>query len=310
MKAIIAIMVGLSVFASVELQSFCKNSIKSEGSILQKDDISFYKGSDKTYAYGKSHTIGNFLKVFKGDQEVETIPFDYKIMDMKEDGDKLYILQPQYLMILDKQSLALISIAKTTNQYIEKKHQIAKEFEIYNDAIFIAHGSLGLSVLDKTNGTILKEVVFELPHHEKQISSATGIAISKDRVYLAYDNVTYDFNRKKRAFEGLLVLDIHLNKLKAISIKQNREALHEPSLSIIDGKLYSQNLQNIYVYSTKNILKAKHFWPKRRLFKFNNGSQLMGKPMIEKGKIKGCFSKYIPGSDSFSAFFDEFIPKL
>ena len=309
MKALIAIMIGLTVFANSELQSFCKNSIKSEGSILQKDDISFYQGSEKKYAYGRSHNIGNFLKVFNGEQ-TETIPFDFKIMDMKEHGDKIYILQPQNLMVLKKDTLELESLFKTTNQFIEKKHQIAREFEILNDAVFIAHGSLGLSIIDKTDGRIIKEAVFELPHHEKQISSATGIAISKEHIYLAYDNVTYDFNRKKRAFEGLLILDHHLNKLKALSIKQNREALHEPSLSIIDGKLYSQNLQNIYVYTTKNILKAKNLWPKRRLFKFNKGSQLMGKPIIEKGKIKGCFSKYLPEVDAFSAFFDEFIPKL
>ncbi|EQC51568.1 hypothetical protein [Bacteriovorax sp. DB6_IX] len=309
MKAMIAILIGLSVYANVHMKGFCKNSIKSEGSVLHKDDISFYESQGRTYAYGKSLDEGNFLKIFTK-EGVETIPFDYKVMDMKEVGNQIFLLQPQNLMVLDKETLKLEGLYKTTHQYLEKKHQIAREFEVLGDQIFIAHGSFGLSVLDKKTGEITKEAIFNLPHGPNQISQATGIAISKEHIYLSYDNVTYNFGTKKRAFEGLLVLDHELNKLKALSIKQNREALHEPSLSIVDGKLYSQNLGHIYVYPTKNILKAKNFWPKRRLFKFNNESQLLGKPIIKKDKLKGCFSKYNPERDSFSAFFDIFIPKF
>jgi hypothetical protein len=309
MKAILALMIGLSVYASTNLQNFCKDSIKSEGSMLQKDEVNFYKGKDRTFAYGRSHKIGNYLKVFKGESE-ETIPFDFKIMDMKEVGDKIYILQPQHFMVLNSSTLALEALHKTTHQFIEKKHQIAREFEIIGESVYIAHGSFGLVVLNKNTGLITKEAVFDLPHAKNHLSSATGIAVAKDRIYMAYDNVTYDFNTKKRAFEGLLILDHELNKLKAIPIKQNREALHEPSLSIIDGDLYSQNLEHIYVYSTKKIMRAKKFWPKKRLFRFFDGARLMSKPIIEKDKLKGCFSKYNPDTDSFSAFFREFIPKF
>ncbi len=306
----LALLISTSVLSNSILNEFCQESIKVEGSQLIRDDIKFHQGIDRLYIYGKSHSSGNFVGFYKNGSRY-SIPSRDEVIDLKEVGERIFILSFDTVLVLDKTTLIPLNAFSTTDTYIEHKHQMPREIEVIAEKIYVAHGSLGISEIDMTTNT-RTEKLFELPHAKNHLSAATGIAVDRNenKVYIAYDNVTYDFGKKTRAFEGLVIADKSLNKLKAISIKQNREALHEPSLELIDGMLYSQNLDFIFVYPTKKLMRARKLWPKRRLFSFTNKSQLMSQATISNGKVKGCFSKYDPSTGSFLAFFDEFIPKL
>lgn len=290
-------------FADTHMEEVCKNSITVNGSMVSKDDINFYKGAERVYTFGKSHTKGYFLSVFHNGP-LKELSFQFRPYDLKEKDGKIYILFGHEIKVLDKNNFGVINTFKTSAKKISKLHELASELEVTEDKIYIAHGSLGLVVLKTEDGEVLHEKKFELPHSNSHISRATGIALQADRIYLAYDNVTYDFNSKKRAFEGLLISDLQLNRLKTTSIKVKREALHEPSLDIIDGMLVSQNLTNIYVYKMNNLMKDKWFWPRKRLYNFD-GFNFLGNPYLENGLIKGCFSRYDQHSEEFQVKYNE-----
>ncbi|OUR95487.1 hypothetical protein A9Q84_16775 [Halobacteriovorax marinus] len=306
MKALVLILLTFSQYsiAATYLEKLCKDAIITIDGRSSQNLIKLYEGSS-TFIFGKTRKNGNFITKLDND-EIKTLDqLDLKIHDLKESGDKLYALSNNSILVLDKLSLNELTIFKTSKDNISLKHQRASEIEIIQDKIFIAHGSLGLIVLNKKTGEMVDHNEYSLPHKKGHISRATGLAIWEDKILLAYDNVTYNYGSKKRAFEGLLVADlITLEKIKTTSINTRREALHEPSLDFVDGKLFSQNLHLIFEYDLNKLLKAKYFWPMKRRW-FFDGHEIIGKPLLSNGKIRSCFKKYNSNLDTFSSRYFE-----
>ena len=121
-----------------------------------------------------------------------------------------------------------------------------------------------------------------------------------------FDNITYDFGDKTRAFEGMVLADQKtLKTQKIIWLNQKREALHEPSLERDGDVLYSQNLHIIFNYRIDKIEKLRSLNPNRRLYNFNRRA-LIGKPMVENKTITGCFREYYSDNEKPKVIYSSF----
>ncbi|MFG1493747.1 hypothetical protein [Halobacteriovorax sp. ZH4_bin.1] len=288
-QILLVVIISLIAFASeANLDSFCAS---------KKGDTGHYKSGDNYYIFK-----GPFLYKFE-EEQIRLIFSKYEIRSVKEYNGKLYILTPDYIFVHSLNDYEFITSFPSTNQKIVKKHQTAQDMTIMNDKLFVAHGSLGLIKIDLTAYSIESIHSFDLPHDPSQVSTATGIDNDGEKIFVMLDNVTYNFSTKKRAFEGLVVLDNNMNQDKVISIRQNREALHMPKAIVHDGYLVSKNIQNLYFYKISDFAKAKTLWPKRRLYDFA-GDDLASTPAIIDGKVIGCFNQY--DGISFKYFHREF----
>lgn len=278
MKQILLVLVICAITLSTyaNLDTFCES---------KKGDTGHYKNGDNYYIYK-----GPFLYKFEDDQ-IRLIFSKYEIRSVREYGKKLYILTPDYIFVHGLGDYEFITSFPSTNQTISKKHETAQDMAILNNKLYIAHGSLGIIKIDLQSNSIESTHFFDLPHETGQLSTATGIDTDSRRIYVMLDNVTYNFSTKKRAYEGLVILDENLNQERVVPIRQNREALHMPKAIISGEYLVSRNLQNLYFYKLGNIDRVKTLWPKRRLYDFA-GVDLKSNPWITNNKVYGCFNLY------------------
>ncbi|MEH0861954.1 MULTISPECIES: hypothetical protein [unclassified Halobacteriovorax] len=265
-----------SVSAQASLDQFCKS---------KKGDTGHYKNGDNYYIYK-----GAFLYKFEEDQ-IRLIFSKYEIRSVREYDDKIYILTPDYVFVHRLGDYEFVTSFPTTDQQMTKKHQTAQDMAILNDKLFIAHGSLGLIKIDLLGNSIESNHQFDLPHERGQVSTATGIDTYNGRLFVMLDNVTYNFSTKKRAYEGLVILDENMNQQRVVPIRQNREALHMPKAIISGGFLISRNMQNLYFYKLSELDRVRTLWPKRRLYDFA-GVDLDSNPWISNGQVYGCFNRY------------------
>lgn len=266
----------MALTSSANLDEFCE---------AKQGDTGHYKSGDNYYIYK-----GAYLYKFEQDQ-IRLIFSKYEVRAVKEYKGKLYILTPNHIFVRNLNDYSFNTSFATTDQTIVKSHQQAQDMTIADEFIYIAHGSLGLIKISIASQAIETTHEFTLPHEKGQISTATGIDYSQGKLFVMLDNVTYNFSTRKRAFEGLVMLDQNLNQIREIPIRQNREALHMPKAIVANGFLISKNIQNLYFYKISEFDRVKTLWPKRRLFDFD-GVDLDSTPAIENGKVYGCFNQY------------------
>ncbi|MFG1500758.1 hypothetical protein ABMA70_11180 [Halobacteriovorax sp. XZX-3] len=276
-QVLLVVIISLIAFASEgNLDSFCAS---------KKGDTGHYKSGSNYYIFK-----GPFLYKFE-EEQIRLIFSKYEIRSVKEYKGKLYILTPDYVFVHNLNNYEFVTSFPSTHLPIIQKHQSAQDMTIMNDKLFIAHGSLGLMKIDLSSYNVESAHNFDLPHDSSQVSTATGIDNDGKRIFVMLDNVTYNFSTKKRAFEGLVILDENMNQDNVLSIRQNREALHMPKAVIHNGFLISKNIQNLYFYEISELNKIKSLWPKRRLYDFA-GDDLASTPAIVDGKVYGCFNQY------------------
>ena len=160
--------------------------------------------------------------------------------------------------------------------------------------------------MNKHSGEIIKNVKFDVQKKATHESRLTGLEIFQDKIYMMFDNVTYDFGDKTRAFEGMLIVNKKdLKREKILWLNQKREALHEPSLERDGNVLYSQNLHLIFNYKIDKIDRMRSLNPNRRLYNFNN-RKLVGTPIVKEKTIYGCFRETYSQSDEPKAIYSTF----
>ncbi len=292
MKRALLIALLSFVVAASNLEQFC-----SEGLNKSLGEISFFHLDEATLA-----TANNSLHLFdENGVLLISKSFDQPIIDISTSNNSTYVLLPSKIIKINNVNL------NTEDSYdlklvVQSSNDLPHGFTIKDETFYIAYGKHGLVKMNM-NDRELKIFSFTLPHDKGQISKTTGVAINGTDLFLLYDNVTYDFSTNKRAFEGVVMTSLEqLNNYKAISIRADREALHEGNLYIRDGKLYSQNLHILFEYDLNKLKKAKYFWPQRRLFNFE-GNQILGRATVKNKTISGCFKNYDQSTDSFTSFF-------
>lgn len=281
MKYLLLLSLSISTYANTDL--FCK---------VKGDGTTHYKTK-------KSHYIFKGRKLYKFENEMTTLlPSKYPIKAVKEYNDKIYILTGEHIFVRHLSDLSFDFAFNTSLTQLNKRHEEAQDLAIVNGVIYVAHGSKGVVKIDPMSGSILDQRTFDLPHDTGHISTATGISSVNNLLYVMMDNVTYNFSTKKRAFEGLVILNESLNQEKVISIRQSREALHYPKSFATNEFLISRNLHNLYFYDMKKMNKARSLWPKRRLYNFD-GLMLASNPAFYNNEVSGCFSKYVNGKSVY-----------
>ncbi|EQC47470.1 hypothetical protein [Bacteriovorax sp. Seq25_V] len=295
MKRVLLIaMLSFAVVAS-NLNEFC-----SEHRNKSLGEISFFHVNNNTIA-----TVANKLHLFDSNQNlINSVEFDQPIVDVKTQNDVTFVLLATKIVKIDNTDLNPLQTYDLSLQ-ATNKNELPHGFTLKDDKFYIAYGTHGLVIFDPLKSEV-NVFQYTLPHDKGQVSKATGVAVNGNELILLFDNVTYDFSTEKRAFEGIVQTNINsLNNYKAISIRADREALHEGNLYISGNKLYSQHLHILFEYDLKKLQKAKYFWPQRRLFNFG-GKQILGRADVVDKNVHGCFSSYDPSSDSFSALFNIF----
>ena len=307
MKYIIFALITSFSFSNEYFSKICHNAITTQGNYIYTDKINFHPTQNGTYIFGLTRKFGGFIDFFNENKnEVSfTMNFDKRIYDLQEDEEYIYALTKDRVLKINKISKKVQEMRTLESPPLKRK-EFALEIELIHHKIYVAHGSHHLVVLDKDSGEILTKKNFSLPHHSNGHQSAlTGLVKFEDRLLLSFDNITYDFANKRRAFEGLVVADIEtLKQEKAIQINWKREALADPSLDIYEGKLYSQNLEILFQYDLNRAIQSKVFKPNKRYHSLNK-STILGRAFVQDGKIKGCFQKYHVEKGVFSSFYNE-----
>ncbi len=288
MKYLILLLVAVPVLASSYMHSLCSDAYV-DGKAT--NNITIKEGQVNNYIFGKDRSDGYFFDIVQNDQLVERMQTQFLPLDTIEDNGYIYTLYSNQIIVKDANNLNVVMKMKTTKNPITNKHQAASEIHIEGNNIYIAHGSLHLVIMDKKSGLTINQVKYDIQKKKSHISRLTGLEVHNNKIYMMYDNVTYDFGDQTRAFEGMLIVDkTSLKPIKQIWIKQSQEALHEPTLNRDGNTLYSQNLHLIFNYNIDKLERLRTLRPNRRLYNFDN-LKLIGKPIVKDRKISGCFKK-------------------
>ena len=306
MKFIIGLLIISSALAN-HFDLLCENALQYQNGNAKSDKIELFPGSLNNYAIGKKVNNGYFVDITNKDNELITSTKEQMLpKDLKEHDSKIYILFADRIQVRDALNYNLITEFPTVKSPITDKYQAAWELSIVEDKIFVAHGSRHLVIINRLNGKILDQKKYDVQKKASHRSMLTGIEIYQNKIYMMFDNITYDFGDKTRAFEGMVLAKQNdLKAQKVIWLNQNKEALHEPGLERDGEILYSQNLHIIFNYRIDRIEKLRTLRPNRRLYNFNRRA-LVGKPMVSNKTIEGCFREYYSDNDEPRAIYSTF----
>lgn len=284
---IITLLLNCSLFAN----DFCKD--------IKNEQVEFKNLNGSLFSF-TNFKITEFENNFSIKQQID---INDKIIDLKVFNDKIYVLHEDKVSIYTKEFILLNQIS--IKMSIFSKHDLPTSFELHENKIYIGHGERGLVVINIDDES--QEIYsYPLPHASTQRSKITGIAIHGQFLIMLFDNITYDFNTDKRAFEGVVISSFdNLKSGHAISIRQDREAHHEGNLYISGNKLYSQHLHILFELDIKKLLNGKYFYPQRRLFNFED-QYIYGRATVINKNVIGCFRQYEPETDTFKLSFNTF----
>ena len=306
MKLILSLLILSSALAN-HFDLLCEKSLRYQNGQTVSDKIELFKGNENNYAIGKKQGTGYFLDITNKSNEL-TFSSSEKMLpkDLKEYEGKIYILFADRIQVRDSINYNLLHEFATLKSPIANKYQAAWEIEILDDKIYMAHGSEHLVILNRATGKIIDKKKFDVQKKPSHRSILSGIEVYQNKIYMMFDNITYDFGDKTRAFEGMVLADQKtLKTQKIIWLNQKREALHEPSLERDGDVLYSQNLHIIFNYRIDKIEKLRSLNPNRRLYNFNRRA-LIGKPMVENKTITGCFREYYSDNEKPKVIYSSF----
>ena len=283
-----------SFFKSEQADFLCKKAKLEEGNTA-KTLIKEIEASDNFVIVGFSDRNDAVISINNlAGEEIVKLNLKGEIRDIKLENEIVYILIGTELRVYDISQLKFVSNIRTLPENYEyTKYIIPFELTVSENKIFIAHGEIGIIQVAKENLVIEKVLNIIVPQpHSGHRSLFSGVAFNNDQLFIGVDNITYDFGKKKRAFEGVVVFDLEKNKnTKVISVNQRQEAYHEPSMIFSDRKLYINNLNLYFEHGLKNIMNTRRYLrPDKRIYNFKPG-YLVNKGFIKNGHMHGCFEE-------------------
>lgn len=286
-----------------KLSSICDEAMRTNSpTFLSRKTISKQDDLFRIVA----QNIRGYSSVYFFFKEVQASPIhifisDY-IIDFVRVDSSLYVLTFEGLREYDFSSGILLGEYPTYELKTKSfnKYELPTALAFGNGKLYITHGELGLSSFNIETRNLDSQVDFKIEQDHGQRSWATGIAFYNDQLYVAFDNITYDYNSKKRAFEGIVVFDDELNTVFKRRLNQAREAYHEPYLSIDKSHLIMRNLDLNFIFTFKSIFQTKGLRPLKRIYNYD-GHRPLGILSYKSKRIEGCFI-----NSSNKGFFTQF----
>ena len=252
-------------------------------------NLSFVAGNEN-YAFFVSNKNKNYeVKVIALDSGVESIfNLEKQVVDIKIDQGEIFILTHDRLNIYNE-NLKLIESTRTLPKQINyKKHGLATGMAIKDHIVYLSHGDYGFSQYDRKILKIKELINPAVPQPlDGHRSSIAGIAVKDNYLYLSYDDIT--LHQKTKAFEGLVIWDLHTQDVhRIIPVNQRKEAYYKPTLTIDRDELVIANLHLNFRHKLKKLETDRYMKPLLRLWKYPAG-KLIGKGFVLSGEIYGCF---------------------
>ncbi|MBC7659747.1 MAG: hypothetical protein H7249_08565 [Chitinophagaceae bacterium] len=203
------------------------------------------------------------------------------------DGDSAYILTKS---TIEKWSLQ----NRVLEQSWELGQSLAQGNQVYAAAlahgkIFIAHGRGGVLVFDTAGGAVVAK--FANPSSAGGLeSSARGVTVQGDRVYVAIDSFSLAAQGKPQPFAGIVVYDAKSAK-KVSELKG-----FDPGVTSIvgdgDDLFVSFAGDPIWVFKQNSIDKAVNVLPTpvKRAWQFPDHGHPSGHGVVDGHSYTGCYS--------------------
>lgn len=279
-------------FTTETAQNYCEKAQQREGNraktLLKKIESNANK---VLFLYSSGGYSIITISDFNGEGTSE-IRVKQTVNDIKVSGNDLVVVSDTNIILYDLETLKEVRTRRTLDEGQQySKYNKAYEAYIHNDDLYIAHGEAG--VIKYELSTLAKLTIinpkFKQPTTALR-SLISGVTGNGTYLYLGVDNVNYDFGRDKRAFEGIGIYNLKMNKLeKAISVNQNQEAYHLPSLQIVGSDLWINNLHLYFQHDLKKLHKTKRYLnPDLRVYSYTPG-YLVGRALLKGKAFYGCF---------------------
>jgi hypothetical protein len=300
MRFLILFFLSVNALASTQLDNFfrgkvandlCQQAKVNNGNIsrtylkmIKSDEADVYF---VFYKKGVSTLTGiDIITEKKTEIEVEG-----QIVDVVFTKSEVYFLAETEVYVIDRATNRLKDRFSTLpRSYQYKKYAMARGLYIANDEIYIAHGTYGVSVIDKITGAHIKFINPAVPQPmSAHISTLSDIEGKDGVLYFVYDDVT--LARKSKAFEGLMLYDLkNLKPIKTIRVNQKVEGYFQPNLTMLEDDLIISNLNLNYRHQLSKLNRDKLMKPQQRIWKYETGV-LIEKGLIKENKVYGCFEE-------------------
>ncbi|MFK8137183.1 MAG: hypothetical protein AB8E15_02375 [Bdellovibrionales bacterium] len=214
---------------------------------------------------------------------------DFEVVNL----DTILILTPEFLFNLDPVSNTYRAMAPTqTIVDSVGKYNFASGLAVKNSLAYIAHGELGISVVDLNLMKPILMIENDFNPGTTHRSLISDVEIAGNKLIAGVDNITYNFSDETRAFEGLA--QFHLSNLSLSSlhrVNQKKEAYHLPKLYVDGQNLIVHNMFLLFVHPLKRLKSEKLLQPVKRIYTYKFGKPV-GRPFIQSGKLSACFHKH------------------
>lgn len=278
-------------FDSAQMNSMCQHAAVFNGGEGSGRDLAKIINASDKYVYMGLSADGDGRVIIKNrsTHEETMIDFDSSVKNIQIQSNEVLITTSDELLVLNKSDNTTLLKIKTLPSHISiSKNGTAFGAYKYSGVYYIAHGKLGVIPFDTASMTHLPAIESNIVQRdERMISMVTGIAGVKNKLYLAYDDLT--LSRRSKAFEGILIFDLDtMRKIKTVSVKQALEAYYLPSLTIDGDELIVSNFNLNFRHNLKKLMRARYMKPIKRIWKYTKGD-LIGKGLIKDLNIYGCF---------------------
>lgn len=230
-----------------------------------------------------SGQLGHVVRVISLLNPVDSMYFEAaeRVSDLKIEKGVLYILTTKTLEAWDlaTEKRLFLFLTRPDLDYDLDWRKAASGFVINNGRAIISHSTLGLSVIDLSNGKFIK--LLDMP----TISSAQDIALLND-----HEAVVAVDNDSEATFRGIYILDLKsLEVTKQIKV----DNAFSSSIRVLPGNRLMLNFFNaIWKFDLDKAVKAtSEPKPTRRAWKFPGLSvvDMVGKVHFDEKNLYACF---------------------
>lgn len=148
--------------------------------------------------------------------------YSSEMRDIAVVGEKIWVLFNDHLDVLDRHSGKLIAQVKTVSQDLSQPlHERAFGMTVAGNKLYVAQGSLGLSVVDIADMSLEKSYMLGLRTQEEgHWSKAVGISQAEGKLYLIIDGVTSQTETSKPLNGVIVTSTTQLDAYESFAIDQ------------------------------------------------------------------------------------------
>ena len=118
-----------------------------------------------------------------------------KVKDLAANENYLFVLKGETVDLYERESLTFVKTIKThkrgqlrSRTFLGGSPSFAEGITVYKGKLFIAHGDLGLKVIDIKTGSILNSHKIKQKYNKSYISSAIDVTQNEGKIILPSTN--------------------------------------------------------------------------------------------------------------------------